>query len=112
LQLLDAIKVGAKKEFGTTLAVYERIIGPGKVADLFAEGQLSAGPSAEGEPSHENTVSVAQQVMHENTTQLDAEEQMAKNDSESDKDGNRGLNEEEGQTKGKKRNFFARMLKK
>lgn len=37
LQLLDAIKVSEIKEFGTTLAVYERLFGSGKVADLFEE---------------------------------------------------------------------------
>ena len=38
LQLLDAIKVSQVKEFGTTLAVYERLFGTGKVADLFVDG--------------------------------------------------------------------------
>ncbi|KAH8706986.1 hypothetical protein GQ44DRAFT_691832 [Phaeosphaeriaceae sp. PMI808] len=38
LQLLDAIKVSQEKEFGTTLAVYERLFGSGKVADLFVDG--------------------------------------------------------------------------
>lgn len=37
LQLLDAIQVSQDKEFGTTLAVYERLFGSGKVADLFPE---------------------------------------------------------------------------
>lgn len=114
LQLLDAIKVGAKKEFGTTLAVYERIIGPGKIKDLFADGRLATGPPVEGEPAQESTVSVAQQVMNENTTQLDAEEQMKK--SESEGEGGEGTDRgvENGQTekKARKRDFFTRMLKK
>ncbi|KAL1612586.1 hypothetical protein SLS60_000815 [Paraconiothyrium brasiliense] len=37
LQLLDTIQVSQDKEFGTTLAVYERLFGSGKVADLFPE---------------------------------------------------------------------------
>jgi hypothetical protein len=111
LQLLDAIKVGAKKEFGTTLAVYERIIGPGSVKELFVDGQPAGAEPTDGEQLQETTVSTAQQVMHDNTTQLDAEEQMKKNDSGSDRDGERGLGEGT-EKKGKKRNFFARMLKK
>lgn len=38
LQLLDAIRVSQVKEFGTTLAVYQRLFGAGKVADLFVDG--------------------------------------------------------------------------
>ncbi|KAF6785966.1 hypothetical protein CSOJ01_15495 [Colletotrichum sojae] len=37
LELLDAIKVDGHKDFGTTLAVYERLTGSGKVMDLFTE---------------------------------------------------------------------------
>ncbi|ORY18650.1 hypothetical protein BCR34DRAFT_553968 [Clohesyomyces aquaticus] len=57
LQLLDAIKVSDVKEFATTLAVYDRLLGPGKVADLFpdmenhaqeigSEGQMVTAPIA------------------------------------------------------------------
>jgi hypothetical protein len=38
LQLLDTIRVSQVKEFGTTLAVYERLFGTGKVSDLFMDG--------------------------------------------------------------------------
>ncbi|TQV90469.1 hypothetical protein V2A60_010458 [Cordyceps javanica] len=88
LQLLDAIKVGARKEFGTTLAVYDRMFGPGKVADLFnKDGQLPpdgtapsvARPEEDGE---ENTVGLAQQLMNDHTAQLDAHEQMNKQSGE------------------------------
>lgn len=41
LQLLDAIQVSQDKEFGTTLAVYERLFGSGKVADLFPENDAN-----------------------------------------------------------------------
>ncbi|OAQ58365.1 hypothetical protein VFPPC_10877 [Pochonia chlamydosporia 170] len=114
LQLLDAIKVGAKKEFGTTLAVYERIIGPGKIKDLFADGRLVTGPPVEGEPAQESTVSVAQQVMNENTTQLDAEEQMKKSESEGEggEGTDRGIENGQTEKKARKRDFFTRMLKK
>jgi hypothetical protein len=37
LRLLEAIRVSQVKEFGTTLAVYDRLIGAGKVADLFVD---------------------------------------------------------------------------
>lgn len=37
LQLLDAIRVSQVKEFGTTLAVYDRLFGTGKVSDLFVD---------------------------------------------------------------------------
>ena len=39
MQLLDAIQVSQEKEFGTTLAVYERLFGSGKVADLFVDAE-------------------------------------------------------------------------
>ncbi|KAF1973251.1 hypothetical protein BU23DRAFT_554529 [Bimuria novae-zelandiae CBS 107.79] len=41
LQLLDAIQVSQEKEFGTTLAVYERLFGSGKVADLFPDNDAN-----------------------------------------------------------------------
>ncbi|KAH7017013.1 hypothetical protein EDB80DRAFT_704021 [Ilyonectria destructans] len=76
LQLLDAIKVGMRKEFGTTLAVYERLTGSGKVIDLFAKTEdVDQGGEV---PAGENTVSLAQQVMDENTTQLDPHEELDK----------------------------------
>jgi hypothetical protein len=37
LQLLDAVRVSQVKEFATTLAVYDRLFGAGKVADLFVD---------------------------------------------------------------------------
>ncbi|KJK76270.1 hypothetical protein H634G_08410 [Metarhizium anisopliae BRIP 53293] len=107
LQLLDAIKVGSRKEFGTTLAVYERLIGPGSVKDLFIEGQ-----SVVGEAPQESTVYMAQQVMHDNTTQLDAQEQLQKNGSAGPQDGARGLDQDQGEKKPKKSNFLSRLLKK
>ncbi|KAK1982506.1 hypothetical protein LZ30DRAFT_717176 [Colletotrichum cereale] len=39
LELLDAVKVDGQKDFGTTLAVYERLFSSGKVIDLFTGEQ-------------------------------------------------------------------------
>ncbi|KAF9878281.1 cytochrome P450 [Colletotrichum karsti] len=53
LQLLDAIKVDGQKDFGTTLAVYHRLTGHGKVMDLFAtpEQQQQQQAAIQGPPS-------------------------------------------------------------
>jgi hypothetical protein len=55
-------------------------VGPGKVADLFAND-----PEDEQEQEHvfappgrQDTVTFAQQVMNDNTTQLDTEEELKK----------------------------------
>ncbi|KAG8406053.1 hypothetical protein J3458_021389 [Metarhizium acridum] len=106
LQLLDAIKVGSRKEFGTTLAVYERLIGPGRVKDLFIDGQ-----PAVGEAPQENTVSTAQQLMHDHTTQLDAQEQLQKDGSAGHQDGARGLDQDQGEKRPKKRHLFSRLFR-
>ncbi|KAF2029911.1 hypothetical protein EK21DRAFT_89334 [Setomelanomma holmii] len=45
LQLLDAIRVSQIKEFGTTLAVYDRLFGTGKVSDLFVDGDGNLQPN-------------------------------------------------------------------
>lgn len=131
LQLLDAIKVSTQKELGTTLAVYERVFGRGKVADLFAK-QDGAPPAAEGaegeaaavqqgeqemgqdkppapaavEEGH-GVVSFAQKLMNANTTQLDAKEQAGKSremdGEEKEEDGQKnGEKEEEKDGEGKK----------
>ncbi|KAG9249796.1 uncharacterized protein F5Z01DRAFT_745923 [Emericellopsis atlantica] len=73
LQLLDAIDVSVEKEFGTTRAVFERMFGRGKVIDLFSDTEA---PPAQGEPigppklARSDTISMAQQVMNDNTDQL------------------------------------------
>ncbi|KAK2616171.1 hypothetical protein QQS21_000803 [Conoideocrella luteorostrata] len=133
LQLLDAIKVGSQKEFGTTLAVYERLTGPGRVIDLFVDTQQPAAHPEAGETLQQGgTVSFANQVMHENTTQLDAKEEMDKDDDNNDVDdddddnnndnngsvngrpgnGERGVGEEKSEKQGRTRKFFSRILKK
>ncbi|KAF5585844.1 uncharacterized protein FSUBG_12303 [Fusarium subglutinans] len=100
LQLLDAIKVGVNKEFGTTLAVYERVFGPGKIKDLFEgeekpedqqQHQIEQGgePGVEPgtqqpimHPGRSDTVNLAQDVMNQNTNQLDTEREMERHEDE------------------------------
>ena len=87
LELLDAIKASGENEFGTTLAIYERMLGPGKIKDLFLqeEAEEAAKPPEQQQKPTEppklgrpGTVSIAQQVMNDNTTQLDTEEEVKK----------------------------------
>ncbi|CAM1505977.1 Fc.00g116140.m01.CDS01 [Cosmosporella sp. VM-42] len=77
LQLLDAIKVGMAKEFGTSRAVYERLVGPGTVEELFSNAEVQD-QAGEAPPVNSGTVSLAEQVMNENTTQLDTQEELEK----------------------------------
>lgn len=98
LQLLDAIKTGGDKEFGTTLAIYERITGPGKIADLFP---TTDGADLGGQAN--NTVSFAQQVMRTNTVQLDTREELGKKEKE------RG--DKKGDGKKGKSNIFSRLIR-
>jgi len=88
LQLLDAIKVSGHKEFGTTAAVYDRIFGKGKIKDLF-EGDEEAQQQQQHQQELEaggqekpNTVNFAQNVMDQNTTQLDTEREMERHEDE------------------------------
>ncbi|KAL9948396.1 hypothetical protein ACHAQF_006765 [Verticillium nonalfalfae] len=86
LELLDAIKVSGSKEFGTTLAVYDRLFGEGAVKDLFIQDQP---PPAQIEgvpppPQRTDTVSLAQQVMNDNTNQLDTKQEMDRLDMQRD----------------------------
>ncbi|KAF5556353.1 hypothetical protein FMEXI_1196 [Fusarium mexicanum] len=99
LQLLDAIKVGVNKEFGTTLAVYERVFGPGKIKDLFegeekpedqeqhqieqgGEPGVEPGTQQPMHPGRSDTVNLAQDVMNQNTNQLDTEREMERHEDE------------------------------
>lgn len=77
LQLLDAIKAGGDIEFGTTLAIYDRLTGRGKVADLYIEDEPEVVP-APPPAGRTDTVSFAQQVMNDNTNQLDTGEEIKK----------------------------------
>jgi hypothetical protein len=99
LQLLDAIKVGVDKEFGTTLAVYERLFGPGKIQDLFEgeerpeeitgtqpQPQPQIDPATGMHQGRSDTVNLAQNVMDQNTNQLDTEIEMERHVDEKEKD--------------------------
>jgi len=72
LNMLDAIQVAKHKEFGTTLAIYQRATGKGSVSQLFLEKL----PEAEAEEEEdqrppEEVLQNAFQVMDEHTTKLD-----------------------------------------
>ena len=72
--MLDAIQIGAHRQFATTYAIYQRAIGAGAIKDLFVDEQLHPEEEAEhGKPGlqHQNTMQTAQQVMDDNTTKLD-----------------------------------------
>lgn len=69
--LLDAIQIGAHREFGSTFAIYSRATGKGAIKDLFNDPpQEQVDQEASGQ-SHQDTVQYAQQVMDQNTTKLD-----------------------------------------
>ena len=67
--MLDAIQVGAHREFATSFAVYQRATGAGRILDLFAEDvPEETQQEADNKPG---VVQHAQHVMEENTTKLD-----------------------------------------
>ncbi|EFQ35338.1 hypothetical protein CGRA01v4_13369 [Colletotrichum graminicola] len=150
LELLDAVKVDGQKDFGTTLAVYERLFSSGKVIDLFNGQQrpeqqqqhlleapplqyppLPPSPASPqggvappqyqynlpppppppppprpcGDPlaHHPGTVSHAQKVMNDNTTQLDTQEEASKP---------RGFSMGTKEIKEAKRGFLSRFTRK
>lgn len=101
LALLDAIHSGNKKEFGTTMAVYDRVFGDGAVADLFVKDQK---PETQGDHT---TVSDAQHVMDVNTTKLDAHGAEGTDAENGESNGQNGNGEN-----GKKKNMFSRFINK
>ncbi len=70
LAMLDAIHIGAHKQFATSFAIYQRATGAGTIKDLFAEDHPEE-EVTEPEPQHQAAVQHAHQVMDENTTKLD-----------------------------------------
>ncbi|KFY85738.1 hypothetical protein V500_08160 [Pseudogymnoascus sp. VKM F-4518 (FW-2643)] len=70
--LLEAIKIGAHKEFATSFAVYQAATGAGQIKDLFID-QHPEEQQDQQRPTlhHQDTTQNAQQVMEENTTKLD-----------------------------------------
>jgi hypothetical protein len=71
--LLSAIQIGAHKEFATVFTVYQRATGKGSINDLWEDKHPEEQEVDEPEMKihRVNTVANAQQVMQENTTQLD-----------------------------------------
>ncbi|KAM7217301.1 hypothetical protein V8F06_007358 [Rhypophila decipiens] len=73
--MLEAIQAGARREFATTYAIYQRATGEGTVAELFDvtqeddEEDAKQNAQAGGKTA---AVQNAQIVMDENTTKLDA----------------------------------------
>lgn len=71
VNLLDAIQIGAHRDFATTFAIYSRATGKGKIQDLFAEPPPEEATPVQSQEEHNATMQYAQQVMQQNTTQLD-----------------------------------------
>ncbi|KAI1436775.1 hypothetical protein GGR50DRAFT_649664 [Xylaria sp. CBS 124048] len=69
LNMLNAIQIGNQREFGTALAIFQRVTGKGRVSDLFL-AKLPETEEQDGKPPEE-IVQHASQVMDENTTKLD-----------------------------------------
>jgi hypothetical protein len=73
LKMLDSIQVGKHREFATSFSVYQRAISAGSIKDLFVDHHPDEDPSAEKHDTPpQGTVTLAQQVMDEKTTQLDS----------------------------------------
>jgi len=73
VSMLDAIQIGAHREFATSFAVYQRATGAGYIKDLFVDKHPEEQTDqARPELHRQDTVQQAQQVMEENTTKLDS----------------------------------------
>ncbi|KAK1762302.1 hypothetical protein QBC33DRAFT_552243 [Phialemonium atrogriseum] len=70
--MLDAIQVGAHREFATSFAVYQRAIGAGSITDLFAD-KVEEEEEVERPPEgfRLSVVQFAQKVMDQHTSKLD-----------------------------------------
>jgi len=77
VKMLDAIQIGAHREFATTFAIYQRATGAGTIKDLFIDNHPEEQKTddvpdpARPQPHRQDTVQTAQQVMNENTTTID-----------------------------------------
>lgn len=69
--LLDAIQIGAHREFGSTFEIYSRATGKGAIKDLFSDPPDEQPDQEASGQSHQDTVQNAQNVMDQNTTKLD-----------------------------------------
>lgn len=106
--------------------MYERLFGPGAVKDLFVHEEPPPAAIEDGSGAGENmpppqrtdTVGLAQQLMHDNTHQLDTGEAYAKHEKDrramEGSEGSEGGSQDgsEKAEKKKKKSFFSRFLKK
>ena len=75
--LLDAIQIGAHREFATSFAVFQAATGAGTIRDLFKDAHPEeqvvgeGGEKLGGRLDRVDTVQNAQQVMDQETTKLD-----------------------------------------
>ena len=70
--LLNAIQIGAHREFATSFAVYQRATGKGAIKDLFAEPPEEGKEHAQDPAGmHAATMEYAGLVMEKETTRLD-----------------------------------------
>lgn len=70
--ILDAIQIGAHKQFATSFSVYQKATGLGEIKDLFVDNHPDEQTDPERPELHrQDTVQNAQQVMEEHTTKLD-----------------------------------------
>lgn len=72
--MLNAIHVGAHREFATSYAVWQRATGKGSIRDLFKPDDATSNDEEEQKPpeaGHQEAMQHAHQVMEQNTTHLD-----------------------------------------
>lgn len=70
--MLEAIQVGAHKRFATSFSVYQAATGSGRIKDLFVPDDPNQEQLATGAEPPESVVQHAQQVMDDNTAQMDS----------------------------------------
>ena len=70
--MLDSINVGAHRQFATAFSVYQAATGEGSIKDLFKDKPQDAAGEDPPPSEHAAAVQHAQQVMDEQTTQLDS----------------------------------------
>ena len=73
MNLLEHIQVGKHKEFATSKAVYNQLLGSGHVKDLFIpddEPEDTTITEGEADQEHDNVMHQAQQVLEQNTSSI------------------------------------------
>ena len=83
LELLNAIQIGAHRQFASTFVIYQRATGKGTIKDLFKDEHPEEQQEQEAEEQenddfdrpprlqHTSTMQTAQQVMDQHTTKID-----------------------------------------